>query len=113
MAANTTQQSTTCTRCGRTLTSPASIARGYGKGCAARLRAAAADLDGYSTAQVDAARELIADGGIVRLRGRILLTVATDGQRVHRTTSHHCTCHAGIRGVRCYHTAAARLALAA
>lgn len=112
MAANTTQH-TTCARCGRTLTSAASIRRGYGKGCAARLRAAAADLDGYTAAQVDAARELIDDGGIVRLRGRIVLTIATDGQRIHRTTSHHCTCHAGIRGVRCYHTAAARLALAA
>ncbi len=56
-----------CLRCGRALSATASVRTGYGPGCRARIRAAAvADaLRDFTAAQVDKARELIADGAIV------------------------------------------------
>lgn len=113
MAGTNTAQTTRCIECGRTLTSPASIARGRGKGCAAKVRraVATATTDGFTTNQVDAANELIEDAGIVLLRGRIYMTVSTNGQRVHRTTTTRCTCQAGIKEKACYHQLAVRLVL--
>lgn len=106
---------THCLRCGRPLTSAASTRRGYGPTCAARIRAAAqaADLADYSAAQVDAARELIEDGGVLALGRRVYRTVSTDGTELHLTAPQACNCKAGLKGIRCYHTAAARLLLAA
>lgn len=99
---------TNCTRCGRKLTSPTSITRGYGKGCAAKIRRTT--VEGFKPDQIDAARELIEDGGIIQIRPRIYRTVSTDGTEYHLTaTTGHCTCKAGIRGTRCYHIAAALL----
>jgi hypothetical protein len=113
MNAVTTAQ---CHRCGRTLTSARSIKAGYGKGCAARISAAktAADLAEYKDAQIESAQELIADGAILPLRGRIYLAVSNDGSATHRTaTTGQCTCPAGLKGIRCYHVAAARILAAA
>jgi hypothetical protein len=110
MASTTAQQtSTKCLRCGRTLTSAASIARGYGKGCATRIRHAAAELAGFKPEQVDAARLVIEDGAIVPLRGRVFLVVSSDGDAVHRTTATACSCPAGIKNRRCFHRAAVAL----
>lgn len=110
---STTTASARCIECGRIITSAASIARGRGKGCAAKVRraAATATTEGFTTKQVDAARELVEDAGIVRLRRNIYLTVSTDGTRVHRTTATRCTCEAGIKGRACYHQLAVRLCL--
>lgn len=105
---------TTCARCGRVLTSPASIRRGYGAGCWTLVRAGkhTADLADYKPHQIDSARELLEDGGLLHLRNNIFLAVSSDGTRTHRTTAHHCTCHAGLRSTPCFHTAAARWQLA-
>ncbi|WP_181785354.1 DUF6011 domain-containing protein [Streptomyces phytophilus] len=109
----TTTQHTHCLRCRRPLRSTTSIARGYGAHCAAKIRHAAADLTDYKPAQVDAARELIADAAIVHLRSVVFVTVSTDGTETYRTAPTACTCPAGLKTRRCYHTAAARLLLAA
>ena len=110
----------TCLRCGRVLTSADSIAAGYGPTCRAKIRAAekAADLTEFSPRQVGDARELIHDGGALPLRrwghgSLIIVAVSTDGTAVHRTTTHACTCPAGVKGTRCYHLAAARILTAA
>jgi|SRR6267154_492305 len=71
------------------------------------------DLAGFKSTQIADAAELIADGGAVRLRGVIFLTLSTDGTETHRTAPNACTCKAGIRGTHCYHTAAVRMLLAA
>lgn len=99
MTSTNTTAPARCIECGRIITSAASIARGRGKGCAAKVRraAATATVEGFTPDQVDAARELVEDAGIMRLRRNIYLTVSTDGERVHRTTATRCTCHAGVR----------------
>ncbi|PRX91952.1 DUF6011 domain-containing protein [Allonocardiopsis opalescens] len=104
-----------CLRCGRPLTSAASIARGYGKGCASLIRRAAvvADLDGFKSSQVDSAREAVADGAVLLLRGRVHQVVSSDGAHVHLATVEHCSCPAGLRGVRCWHIAAVRIVASA
>lgn len=107
---------THCLRCGRTLKSATSQARGYGRTCAAHIRQAATvvDLSAYKPAQLESARELIEDGAIVQLRPGIYRTVSTDGTELHLTaTSGHCNCKAGLRSIRCYHVAAAQLLAAA
>lgn len=107
---------TCCHRCGRTLTSARSIKAGYGRECKARVIAAAktADLSEYKEEQIESAQELISDGAILPLRGRIYLAVSNDGSATHRTaTTGHCTCPAGLKGIRCYHVAAARILAAA
>lgn len=71
------------------------------------------DLAGFKPAQVADAAELISDGGIVHLRSVVFLTVSTDGTETHKTAPNACTCKAGLRGIRCYHTAAVRMMLAA
>lgn len=114
MADNTNTQKTNCLRCGRTLTATTSVRNGYGKGCAARIRKAAADLADYKARQIDQARELIEDGAIVHLRGQVFITVSSDGTETYYSATNTCTCPAGRRGKSpCYHTAAARILLAA
>lgn len=112
---NATAAHTNCLRCGRALTSQTSATRGYGRTCAAKVRHAAqtADLTDYKPAQIDSARELIEDGAIIPLRSVVFLTVSTDGTETYRTAPTACTCPAGLKGRACYHTAAARLLLAA
>lgn len=79
---------------------------------AAQVRSIARTF-GYTPAQAASAIELIEDSGIHPLRGRVWLTVSTDGGRTHRTTTNRCTCEAGIKGGRCYHQLAALVAEAA
>lgn len=99
-------QTTRCPRCGRVLTSARSIRTGYGKGCWAKVRAARTRLENYRDHQLDSATEAVEDGAVAHLRDGIHLVISTDGTRTHRTTHTHCTCHAGIRSARCWHTAA-------
>ncbi len=71
------------------------------------------DLAEFKASQLEDAAELITDGGIVPLRSIIFRTVSTDGTELHLTTANACNCKAGLRGIRCYHTAAARILMAA
>lgn len=104
---------TNCLRCGRILRSTKSIAAGYGPTCAAKVRNAQADLTDYKPAQINSARELIEDGAIIPLRNHVFTTVSSDGTETYLSHTHTCNCPAGLAGRRCYHTAAARMLLAA
>lgn len=110
-----TETTAHCLKCGRRLTSARSIARGYGGGCWAKVRRApkVADLSAYKPAQLSQARELIEDGAIVPLRGRVFQAVSSDGAETYLTHPQTCNCPAGLKGRRCYHVAAARILTAA
>ena len=105
-----------CLRCHRPLRAARSVAAGYGPGCRARIRAAAlADaVKGYTAAQVDKARELIADGGMVPTGfARVWRTVSSDGSSYYLSAPETCNCAGGRHGRRCYHSAAAAILAAA
>lgn len=116
----TTTQTITCSRCGRTLTSPASIARGRGPRCHAKVRAAAqaADFTTFTNA-ADAQRkasELIDDNAIIptRIAGQYLAT-SSDGLNTYLvdTVEGSCTCKGAQRAGRCYHLSTAVILTAA
>ncbi len=107
------QQTVACLGCGRTLRSAASVARGRGPVCARKVRNSTADLADYKPQQVDAARELIEDAAIIPLRSQVFTVVSSDGTETYLTHPTNCTCPAGLKSRACYHTAAARLLLAA
>lgn len=101
---------TPCLRCGRLLTSPHSIATGFGPGCTRHFRRVAPTLPGFTRRQVDDALELLELGGIRPLRGRrVWLTVGHRGATYRTASSGQCTCIAGIHGKPCHHAAAVRL----
>ncbi len=107
---------THCLRCGRTLTSTTSTTRGYGPTCATKVRTAAqvVDLSAYKPAQIDAAHELIEDAAIIPIRRNVYRSVSTDGTELYLTAvTGQCNCPAGLKGRRCYHSAAAQLLAAA
>lgn len=112
---NMTTSPATCTRCQRRLTSPTSIARGMGRGCAARVReVAAAATDLVKPDTLAKAIEDIEDGALIDTRRitstgrRVFAVVSSDGTRTYLATSEHCACHAGLKGRACRH----RLAVA-
>ncbi|MDL4812770.1 DUF6011 domain-containing protein [Actinomadura opuntiae] len=109
---NTTAPTAKCARCGRILRSAASIARGKGAHCA-RLdrREAAAREAGFKDAAIDKALQLIADHGIVPVRGRrVFAVVSSDGTGRYLTAREACNCPAGLRARHaCYHRAAAHM----
>jgi hypothetical protein len=103
---------TRCLRCGRRLTAQASIARGTGRTCKARIVAAAevADLGEFHGWQVDKAREAIEQGAIVpSSREGLYAAVSGDGVTVYLVDARErsCTCKAAANGRRCYHLASA------
>jgi hypothetical protein len=102
-----------CLRCGRTLRSAKSVKASYGAWCRAKIRAAAiaGAVRDFKDAQVDKARELIADGGIVRTGHRgVFRTVSSKGDATYLTHSAACNCPAGLRSrSACYHVAAVRI----
>lgn len=103
---------TRCLRCGRKLRATASITRGYGPGCRARILAAAklTALTGYTADQITKARELIEDGGIARIRRSIYRVTASNGTSTYLTAATgQCNCPAGLRSRTCYHVATARI----
>ena len=110
-AAATTHQHTNCLRCGRTLRVPSPD--GYGPKCRAHIRNAPVDLTDYKPHQITSARELIEDGAIIPLRSVVFIAVSTDGTETYKTAPTACSCPAGVKGSRCYHSLAARLLLAA
>jgi hypothetical protein len=115
MQNTTTTEQTRCLGCGRPLRSAKSIAAGRGRVCQRKVRQAeqAIDLTDYKAHQIASARELIEDGAIIPLRSVIFIAVSTDGTETYKTAPTACTCPAGTKGSRCYHTLAARLLLAA
>ncbi|NEA42752.1 hypothetical protein [Streptomyces sp. SID11385] len=106
---------THCIGCGRPVRSEQARRTGYGSKCIRQIRRATrTELPDFKPAQLDAARELIEDGGIVATRetriGLVYRAVSTDGTALHLTTAAgHCTCPAGHQGRRCYHVAAAQM----
>jgi hypothetical protein len=103
-----------CLRCGRKLTSKTSITKGYGRGCATKVRQAEQATTDYSPAQIDSARELIEDGAIVQIRPRVCRSVSSDGTEMYLTAiTGQCNCPAGLKSRRCYHALATALLLAA
>jgi len=104
--------------CGRKLTSPASIARGYGRRCAAKIRHAAklADLTAWTESQIEDARQVIEDGAIVpAARADVFWVVSSDGSEVHLTHRDGCNCAAGLKTRQprpCFHRAAVVIVLA-
>lgn len=106
-----------CVRCGRPLRSERAQRTGYGPECWTAILAAARwlDLSAWSPGQVDAALELIRDGGMVLIRDRdsfAYRTAASDGAAFYLTVTAACSCPAGQRELLCYHRAAAQILLA-
>jgi hypothetical protein len=101
-----------CLRCGRKLTAAKSVAAKYGKGCGAKIRAAAvaearADFSADQQAKAD---ELIRDGGLVPTsRAGVYRAASSDGTASYLVHAATCSCPAGLRGRRCYHQLAARI----
>ena len=103
-------------RCGRKLTSEASIRAGYGPTCLRKIRAAAiAEARAeFTTDQQAKADELIRDGALVPVgatvrNGSLYRAVSSKGDATYLVTSAGCSCMAGVRGRRCYHVLAARV----
>jgi len=116
MDASITEGPTRCLRCGRKLTR----STGYGPVCRARIRAAerAAHIGDFTAAQVDKARELIADGGLVPTnRPGVYRAVSSRGDVTYLVTPDGiCNCAWALRSglaAGCYHVAAARILEAA
>lgn len=113
-----TQTTARCLRCSRVLRSVKAVADGMGRTCKAKVAAAAQTIEA-KPAQVAKAQELIADGGIIAIRGRrAFRTVSTDGTRTYLTAPQTCTCAAGLKSERadqrvCFHRIAASILAAA
>jgi Family of unknown function (DUF6011) len=113
-----TEHTARCLRpgCGRKLTAAASIKAGYGPVCRAKIRLAAINeaVKGFAAAQVEKARELISDGGIVAIsRPGVFRASSSNGTDQYLVHSAACNCPAGLHGRQCYHLAAARILVAA
>ncbi len=101
-----------CLRCGRKITAAASRAAGMGRTCQARVRDALATAvrPGVKAEQVAKAVELIAQGGVVPpSRPAVFRTVGSAGDVIYLTHAATCTCPAGLRARRCYHSVAVEL----
>ena len=108
---NSGMTTTKCLRCGRTLRAASSIKASYGRVCRARIRAAALAraLRDFSAAQVEKAREAVADGALVRMRNGVWQAASSDGSSTYLVAWTTCNCPAGLHGRLCYHVAAARM----
>ena len=112
-----------CLRCGRVrrfrTAEAAATASPHGRICAARIRLAAITeaVRGFAQAQVDKARELIADGGLVPTsRPGVFRAVSSKGDETYLVSAKGlCNCPGSLRAAtafRCYHTLAAKLVMA-
>ncbi|WP_141576058.1 DUF6011 domain-containing protein [Actinomadura sp. WMMA1423] len=111
MAKATTTKTANCLGCRGLLTARRSVLRGYGDRCwAKKRREDAARAAGFKPAAITKAKDLIADGAILPLRGRVFQVVASNGIDRYLTAPEACNCPAGLRGKHgCYHRAAATL----
>lgn len=106
-----------CLRCGRALRAATSVkASSYGPTCRARIRAVAVAeaLTDFTANQVDKARELITDGGLIPTnRQGVYRAVSSRGGVIYLVTAAgQCNCTWALRsgrGAGCYHVAAARI----
>jgi len=114
MESNLQGQQAKCLRCGRTLTATSSVSRGYGRVCRARIQAAATAraLASFTAAQIDKARELLADRALIPIRAGIWQAISSDGVTRYLVAERTCNCPGGIHGRECYHQAAARMVAA-
>lgn len=101
-----------CTKCGRRLRVPSPD--GYGPKCRRKIRRAtrAPELAQYKPHLVEAAVELLEQGGLVVLRksskNLVFLAVSSDGSTTYRTARAACTCPAGLKAIHvCKHRIAA------
>lgn len=114
----TTDRTAKCLRCHRTLRVARSVRDGYGRGCKARIRAAAiaAAVKGFAQRQIDAARELIEDRALVATsRPGVYRVVSSDGERTYLAHSQTCTCPSGLRrltATTCKHSLGVLITLA-
>lgn len=121
MTTTDTSHEARCLRpgCGRKLSSPESIARGFGPVCARKVREAArtADLSAWTPAQVEEAMQAIEDGAVVPSgREGVLLVVSVDGSEVHRVHRAGCNCTSGLKtrpSRPCWHRCLAAIVLGA
>lgn len=118
MSTTTTTKPARCLKCHRILRNPSPD--GYGPKCRRMVRRSArtGGVTGYHAWQVAKAVELLELGALIPLRRRsrthLFLTVSDDGSEIYRTAaSGQCNCPAGLRGTRCYHSAAAAIVAAA
>lgn len=105
-----------CLHCGRVRhfrsAAAALAAKPYGRICRARVLLAAVNeaIHGFAQAQVDKARELIADGGLIPTTRRgVFRAVSSKGDTTYLVHSATCNCPAGLHERACYHVAAARI----
>jgi hypothetical protein len=118
-ATETPAETRDCLRCGRKLRTADAVARGYGVGCWAKVRAAAktVDLSAWTPSQIAEAEQAIEDGAIVPSnREGVFHVVSTDGTEVHRTAEHGCNCTNGLKTHQprpCYHRCAVAIVMAA
>ena len=103
-----TETPATCMRCGRVLTNKYSIRRGYGRGCQAKLRAAAEQVTKiYTRTQVGKAATALRSGTIHWIgsgeHSGIYECQSSNGTDVYVTTCFTCTCPSRVR---CYHQCA-------
>lgn len=110
----TATQTTAKCICGRTLRAAKSVARGYGPRCFAKIQQAA-KVAPFKPAQVAKAQELIADGGILPVRGRrVFRVVSSNGSATYLAAPQACNCAAGLKAKHtCYHRVAAAILAAA
>ena len=111
-----------CLRCGRVrrfrTAEAAATASPHGRVCAARIRLAAITeaVRGFAQAQVDAAREMIADGCFVPTsRPGVFRVVSSDGERTYLAHPETCNCPSGLRRLTactCKHSLGARILVA-
>lgn len=111
MAAQTTAK---CLSCGRSLRAAKSLSLGRGPRCQAKIEQAA-KVAPFKPAQIAKAQELIADGGILPIRGRrVFRVVSSNGAATYLTAPQACNCTAGLKAVHtCYHRVAAAILAAA
>lgn len=107
-----TATTTHCLRCGRVLRAAASIARGRGRTCHAKVREAAkqAALGQFADKPhlVAKAEDLLEQGGIVAIRGRRVFRTIGNTGATYLTAPEACNCAAGLRAKNvCHHRIAA------
>ena len=106
---------TKCLRCHRVLRCESSRRAGYGRWCRAKIRAAmlAEIVKDFTEAQIEAAREIIADGAAVALGHPGAYRMASsDGSAIYTTTAKGCNCPNWLRRLSpkpCKHNLVARI----
>lgn len=108
---DTTAEPVKCRHCKRPLRAAASVAAKIGPRCAA-IEAA---TEGLNVKQAEKALELVADGGVVKVRKNVFAVTAGEGEGHYLTAlTGQCNCAWGLRRTSaekktCAHVGAAKL----